>query len=89
MTKRNATMPPDTAHNRTGDIVAQIASVLRAEMEKQGLGFNELARRAELRPSVIHAVLTGETPNPGVLTVIAILKALGKSLTWLDREQKK
>lgn len=82
-------MPPDTTTRITGAIVVKIANVLRAEMERQGMGFNELARRAEIPPSRVHGILTGETPNPGILTVIAILGALGKSLAWLDRERKK
>jgi len=83
------TMAPDIPTRVPGAVVADIARALRAEMEKQELGFNELARRAGLRPSLVHQVLTGTTPNPGILTVLAILEALGKSLAWLDRERKK
>lgn len=81
-----------TIHGDTkskGDIVADIARVLKAEMDRQEVGFNELARRADLRPASVHDILSGKTPNPGILTVIAILNALGKSLAWLDRERKK
>lgn len=87
--RRNPTMAPDTTHNRAGAIVAKIADVLRREMEKQGMSFNGLAKKAELNHSAVHQILTGATPNPGILTIDAILAALGKSLAWLDRERKK
>ena len=89
MTKAaNPTMAPDPAFKAPGAIVADIARVLRAEMERQEMSFNELARRSKLPPSRVHGVLTGTTPNPGILTVQAIAVALGKDLAWLGRQLK-
>lgn len=60
-----------------------IAAILAAELARQGISLNELARRADLSPGRVHAILTGVTPNPGILTTITILAALGKTLRWL------
>lgn len=63
-----------------------IAAILTAELERQAISLNELARRADLSPGRIHAILSGETPNPGILTVLTILAALGKTLRWLGEK---
>ena len=63
-----------------------LAAALDAERERQGLSLNELARRANQSPGRVHAVLSGGTTNPGIVTVRAILAGLGKSLAWLDRQ---
>lgn len=65
-----------------------VAQALTAELARQGISLNELARRADVSPSRVHSILAGTTPNPGILTVAAVLAALGKSLTWLDRQLK-
>jgi transcriptional regulator with XRE-family HTH domain len=66
-----------------------VAQALSAERERQGLSLLAIAVASGTSASRIKSVLEGETPNPGFLTVAAILAALGKSLTWLDRELKK
>ncbi len=66
-----------------------IATILDAERERQGQSINGLARAAGMQPSQCLRVLNGETLNPGILTVKALLAALGKSLTWLDRQLKR
>ena len=66
-----------------------IADVLTAERERQGLSLNELSRRAGLSAGRVHSILTGATPNPGVLTAARVLAALGKTLGWLERELAK
>lgn len=65
-----------------------LATVLDSERERQGITVYRLAIRAGMSTSRIHGIFTGDTPNPGILTVVAILTALGKSLSWLDRELK-
>jgi transcriptional regulator with XRE-family HTH domain len=50
---------------------------------------NELAKRAGMSAGRVHGILTGATPNPGVLTVQKVLAALGKSLAWLERKTRK
>jgi transcriptional regulator with XRE-family HTH domain len=64
-----------------------LAEVLKAELDSQGISLNALARAAGIPKSRAHAILTGVNPNPGLLTVEAILAGLGKSLTWLDRRR--
>ena len=66
-----------------------VADVLAAERERQELSVNELARRAGMSAGRVHGILTGDTPNPGVLTLARVLDALGKSLAWLERELSK
>lgn len=65
-----------------------LAEILDAERQVRGLSLNELARRAGMSPGRTHAILAGDTPNPGIHTTRAILAALGRSLTWLDRQLK-
>jgi transcriptional regulator with XRE-family HTH domain len=65
-----------------------LADALDAERQRQEMSVNGLARKAEESPSRVHAILTGGTPNPGILTVLAITRALGKSLGWLERSMR-
>ncbi len=62
-----------------------IAEALSAELARQGVSLNELAKRAGMRPASAHDVLSGTTANPGILTVGKLLAALGKTLSWPDR----
>lgn len=66
-----------------------VVQALTAEIERQNLSLNELSVKAEVAYSRMHDIVHGKTLNPGFLTVHKILIALGKSLTWLDRELKK
>jgi transcriptional regulator with XRE-family HTH domain len=63
-----------------------LARIFTAERERQGITVNELARRSGHSLGRVHGVLTGKTPDPRFATVRAILKGLGRSLTWLDRQ---
>ena len=65
-----------------------LSEALAAELARQGISLNELARRSELSPGRVHAICTGENPNPGLLTVRSLLTGLGKSLSWLERQLK-
>lgn len=65
-----------------------LAGALDAERQRQELSVNALAGKAGLSPGRVHGILTGDTPNPGILTVQAITRALGKSLGWLERQTK-
>lgn len=66
-----------------------IAQALTAERERQGVSLYRLAADAGTSAARVKSILDGETVNPGFLTVRAILAALGKSLSWLDRELKR
>jgi transcriptional regulator with XRE-family HTH domain len=68
-----------------------IAQSLDAERQRQALSVYALAKAAGMSPGRITAILSDEpspkgNPNPGILTVLAVLAALGKSLSWLDRQ---
>lgn len=65
-----------------------LAAALEAERERQGVSVNALAGKAGLSPGRVHGILTGDTPNPGILTVQAITRALGKSLGWLEKQMR-
>jgi transcriptional regulator with XRE-family HTH domain len=66
-----------------------LAEALSAERERQDISVNELAKRAGVPYSRAHGVLSGATPNPGILTVRKILNAMGKSLAWLEKQMEK
>ncbi len=66
-----------------------IAEVLAAELARSGVSLNELAREAKQSTGRVHAILSGETKNSGILTVKSIVEAMGKTLAWLDREMRK
>lgn len=66
-----------------------LAEILAAELARSGVSLNELARNAEQSPGRVHAILSGETKSPGILTVKAIVDAMGRTLAWLDREMRK
>lgn len=65
-----------------------IAMALDAERERQELSVNGLAARSGQSPGRVHSILSGQTTNPGILTVLDITRALGKSLGWLERQTK-
>ncbi len=63
-----------------------LAQALTAERERQGLSLYKLAKDAGTSASRVKSILDGATPNPGLLTVAAILRAMGKSLAWLEKQ---
>lgn len=65
-----------------------LAQALNAERQRQNLSVNALAGKAGLSAGRVHGILHGNTPNPGILTVLAITRALGKSLGWLEKQLK-
>lgn len=66
-----------------------IAEILDAERGSLGVSVNELARRAGMSAGRVHGILKGDTPNPGVLTLLKVLGALDRSLTWLEGKLSK
>ena len=66
--------------------MARLAAILDAERQRQGLTLSHLAKSAGMSAGQLQRVLRAETVNPGLFTVRDILKGLGKSLTWLDRQ---
>lgn len=68
------------------DTTTTIAEAMTAERERQGISLYKLAKDAGTSASRVKSILDGKTPNPGVLTVAAILRAMGKSLAWLEKQ---
>jgi transcriptional regulator with XRE-family HTH domain len=66
----------------------EVARILERERAAQDISTNALAKQARMSAGQLTRVLNGETWNPGIETVLRILEALGKSLTWLDRQSK-
>jgi transcriptional regulator with XRE-family HTH domain len=64
----------------------KIADALDSERKRQGISVNRLASIAGQSPGRVHSILTGETANAGILTVLSITRALGKSLGWLEKQ---
>lgn len=65
-----------------------LAEVLTAEIERRGIPIQTLSTTAGIPNTSMYDIVKGRTPNPGLLTVLAILRALDKSLTWLDRQMR-
>ena len=66
-----------------------IAQALTAERERQGLSLYKLAQDSGMSAGRVKSILDGDTPNPGLLTVVALLGAMGKTLAWLAKELKR
>ena len=66
-----------------------IAEALTAERERQGLSLYQIARDAGTSAARVKSIMDGATPNPGILTVQAVLTAMGKSLAWLEKQTAK
>jgi transcriptional regulator with XRE-family HTH domain len=50
---------------------------LRIARKRSGLGATELSELAGLDRATVHRIETGTTPNPGLMTLLAIQQALG------------
>lgn len=60
-----------------------IAERLQKLMEEQGVGENELARRASVTQPTIHRILKGESKSPRISNLEKIASALGTTATYL------
>ncbi len=65
-----------------------ISEALTAEQQRQGVSIYELAKRSGMSVGRVHGILTGTTPNPGVLTAAKLLTAMGKNLAWLEKQTR-
>lgn len=62
-----------------------IAGRLKKIMEEQGVGENELARRAGVTQPTIHRILKGESKSPRITNLEKISNALGITTTYLTQ----
>jgi transcriptional regulator with XRE-family HTH domain len=67
----------------------ELAKILDNERARLGLTSNALAVKAGMSAGQLQRILTGETKNPGLLTVVEILKALDRPLSWLEYHMKR
>lgn len=59
---------------------------VREIAESQGWNAAKLARRADLSNNAVYGIWNGETTDPGLLTLVAIARALGVKLCDLVDE---
>jgi len=62
--------------------------ILSAERDRQGLSDSELARRSNVPLMTLRDALAGNA-DPRFGNLRKILAGLGRSLTWLEREEKR
>jgi hypothetical protein len=67
-------------------IQSSIANILETEKRQQQIPYKAIAIKGKITDGRVYAVLTGITPNPGILTVMKILHGLGRNLKWLAEE---
>lgn len=63
-----------------------LPAVLCAELAARRISLNRLAKDSGVPFSVVRRVVQGDTPNPGIKTVLALLVPLGHDLAWLHRK---
>ena len=67
--------------------VPLFARVLRVELERRSWTLADLARESRMEAPTVWRYLNGERRAP-FDAVVQMLAAMGKSLTWLDRQMK-
>ncbi len=65
---------------RTTVEIRHLLQAIEAERERAGLTKAELARRAGTNPAALRRLLTAETSNPTLRTLLAVFDALGLEL---------
>jgi transcriptional regulator with XRE-family HTH domain len=63
-----------------------LATILAAEAKARGLSGAKLAERADVPQTAAAAILRGQTADPRLSTLLALLGALGRDLAWLHRQ---
>lgn len=63
-----------------------IAAILDAERDRLGWTIYRLAKSAEMPANTVTRILDGTTIDPAIGRVIALVNAMGRTLTWLDRK---
>lgn len=59
-----------------------LAAALRAERERRGLSYSELAAASGVDRAAIHKIETGLNRNPTVATLQRLARAMGLELAW-------
>ena len=65
-----------------------LSRILDAERARQGLTVYRMGLTAGIGQSALTRILDGTVESPEFGTVVKLLAALGKSLTWLDKQLK-
>lgn len=61
-----------------------LAGVVRSARRERGLSQDEMVRRSGLSLSAIRKIEAGQTPNPGVFTVLRLWESLELPLSQLE-----
>ena len=62
--------------------MGKLGEKLTAEMTRQGMKVPELAKRTNVKEMTIRRVIWGQVKDPGVNTMAAIAKGLGRSVDF-------
>jgi transcriptional regulator with XRE-family HTH domain len=57
-----------------------IADRVRRLIAAKGLTLSEAARQADMHKQQLHQIMSGQSPNPGVLAIERIVAALGSTM---------
>jgi phage repressor protein C with HTH and peptisase S24 domain len=60
-----------------------IGQRLKQAITKRGMPVNELARRAEVKPSFIYDIINGKSANPSTVKLARVANNLGIGMGWL------
>ena len=71
---------------RTTVEIRHLLQAIEAERERAGLTKAELARRAGTNPAALRRLLTAETSNPTLRTLLAVFDALGLELALRPKQ---
>lgn len=55
------------------------------DRKRRGREYQEIAEAAGMDPRAFSRLLKGRVPNPGILTITAILKAIGATLAEYEK----
>ncbi|HEY2159267.1 MAG TPA: helix-turn-helix transcriptional regulator [Isosphaeraceae bacterium] len=66
-----------------------IGERLEALIEQQGTSIADVARATEMERQTVWRIVTGQTPNPGILTIKKIVEAAGGTIFDLFPEEAK
>jgi lambda repressor-like predicted transcriptional regulator len=68
--------------------IDDIRAAVLAEMGRQGITRAELARKSGLAKTTVSDLLSVAVKPPMVSTVADVVRGLGKSMAWLERQLK-
>lgn len=61
---------------------------LRRLLDERGCSIREAAQLAGMESQMLWRIVTGRTPNPGILTVERVVRAIGCKMTELYADEE-